>query len=117
MIGANVSKAGMPSTGAQPVRVMLVDDSAVIRGMVKRWLEESDEIEIIATAHNGEIAVSEAASKNPDVIILDIEMPRMDGMTALPKILEACPGVKVIMSSTRPSYSLRGTLAMWAASS
>ena len=86
--------------GADRLRVLLVDDSAVIRGMVTRWLLEAGNIEIVGAVSDGEQAVLKAAAEKPDVVVLDIEMPRMDGMTALPKILEKSPDTKVIMSST-----------------
>lgn len=81
-------------------RVMIVDDSAVIRGLVTRWLETDPGITVVATAHNGLSALRALKSAQPEVVILDIEMPEMDGMTALPKIIETMPGVKVIMAST-----------------
>ena len=69
------------------VKVMLVDDSAIIRGLIARILAEDSAIEVIAQASNGESALAELSRLVPDVIILDIEMPVMDGLTALPAIL------------------------------
>lgn len=86
--------------GAAPVRVLVVDDSAVIRGLVKRWLDEADGIEVAGSASNGKLAVEAAGTLSPDVVVLDIEMPVMDGLEALPGILKAAPGVRVIMAST-----------------
>lgn len=88
------------AVGVDRIRALVVDDSAVIRGMVSRWLEESGSVEVVGSVPDGERAIAEVASKAPDVVILDVEMPRMDGMTALPKILEADPDIKVIMAST-----------------
>ena len=81
------------------ITVALVDDSSVIRGALARIIETDPNIEIAASVSNGEMAVSIAASKKPDVMILDIEMPVMDGLTALPKILEKSPKTKVVMFS------------------
>lgn len=78
---------------------MIVDDSAVIRGGLKHILEEDPQIEITGSAQNGELAIKEAERKKPDIIILDVEMPVMDGLTALPKILDVSPNSKVIMFS------------------
>jgi two-component system chemotaxis response regulator CheB len=89
-----------PETDSNQIRVMLVDDSAVVRGFISRILESESGIQVIASVSNGEMGVLSAKRHNPDVVILDIEMPVMDGITALPKILEASPGVKVIMCST-----------------
>lgn len=85
---------------ANKIRVMVVDDSAVIRGLTKRILISDDDIEVVASVGNGEQAVRSLKQGGIDVIILDIEMPTMDGITALPLLIEADPGVRIIMSST-----------------
>ncbi|MEQ9642721.1 MAG: chemotaxis response regulator protein-glutamate methylesterase [Alphaproteobacteria bacterium] len=85
---------------ADAIRVLVVDDSAVIRGLVCRWLEEDGEITVVARASNGEVALRQAREHHPDVVVLDIEMPVMDGMTALKKMLADDAGLKVLMSST-----------------
>src|SRR5258708_37342373 len=85
---------------ASPIRVMVVDDSAVIRGLLTRALESDPEITVVASVANGQMAVSQVSRQETDVVVLDIEMPIMDGLTALPKILAAAPDVKVIMAST-----------------
>jgi two-component system chemotaxis response regulator CheB len=79
---------------------MVVDDSVVVRGLVSRWLNAIPEIDIVSSHRNGALAVADVLRSNPDVVVLDIEMPEMDGLTALPKLLEAKPGLKVIMAST-----------------
>jgi two-component system, chemotaxis family, protein-glutamate methylesterase/glutaminase len=80
--------------------VLVVDDSAIIRGLITRWLDADPLIQVVATASNGAIALRQVIETKPELVILDIEMPIMDGMTALPKILEADPDIKIIMSST-----------------
>ena len=93
--------AAQPASVAErPIAVMLVDDSAVIRGLLRRWLEEAPDIAVVATASDGETALRTAASARPDVLVLDIEMPKLDGLSALPRLLEEDPELKVIMSST-----------------
>jgi len=89
-----------PSGPAEKYRVMVVDDSSIIRGFISRYLEEDDAISVVATAANGNMALRNLTSARPDVVVLDIEMPEMDGMTALPKILETAPDVRVVMAST-----------------
>ncbi len=79
---------------------MICDDSAVIRGAVARMLEAEPGVRVVARAANGQAAVDELRRTPVDVVVLDIEMPVMDGMTALPLLLRAEPGVKVIMAST-----------------
>ncbi|MEZ5758043.1 MAG: chemotaxis response regulator protein-glutamate methylesterase [Emcibacteraceae bacterium] len=86
--------------GASPYRVMLVDDSSVIRGLMSRWLGADPAIEIVASASNGQVALNTLERADPEIIVLDIEMPVMDGLTALPKLLSIKPDVQVVMSST-----------------
>lgn len=83
-----------------PFRVMVVDDSAVIRGFIARWLEEDPEISVVSTASNGDIAVKTLRNSKAEVVVLDIEMPVMDGLTALPKLIEQVPDIKIVMAST-----------------
>jgi len=85
---------------AAPIRVMVVDDSAIVRGLITRTLKTEPRIEVTASCSNGEMAVTQAAKRALDVIILDIEMPVMDGLTALPKLLEVNPQARIIMAST-----------------
>ena len=80
--------------------MMVVDDSAVIRGFLTRALEGDDDIAVIESVSNGEQALKAIARSEVDIVVLDIEMPVMDGLTALPLLLKARPGVKVIMAST-----------------
>lgn len=82
------------------IKVMVVDDSAVVRGLVTRWIEEDPGLEVVARHGNGKLAVDDIAKSKPDVVILDIEMPVMDGLTALPLLLKNWPAAKVIMAST-----------------
>ena len=82
------------------VRVMVVDDSAVIRGLISRLLQEDPGIRVVTTASNGEQAINTLRRSSVDVIVLDIEMPVMDGLTALPRLLKVDPDVKIIIAST-----------------
>ena len=104
MVGSSARKAesGDIGRGSDRARyqVMVVDDSAVIRGLITRMLEADPDFKVVTTAANGEIAVRAVARYDIDVVILDIEMPVMDGLTALPLILKANPKVKVLMAST-----------------
>ena len=82
------------------IRVMLVDDSAVVRGMFDRALSADGAFEIVASAGNGEVAISMLRKIQVDVIILDVEMPVMGGIEALPHLLEIAPKSRIIMAST-----------------
>lgn len=85
---------------SRPISVMVVDDSAVVRGLLARMLGEDPSIEVAATASNGKIAVNELSKRRLDVVLLDIEMPVMDGMAALVALLAIQPELKIIMVST-----------------
>lgn len=85
---------------ADQTRVMLVEDSAVVRGMVRKWLQTIPGIEVVESAENGQVAIDRVADLRPDIIILDIEMPVMDGITALPTLLRKAPKAKVLVAST-----------------
>ena len=87
-------------TSATAARVMICDDSAVIRGALARILESDPEIAVVAKVENGKLAVDQVRAAQVDVVVLDIEMPVMDGLTALPQLLRADPGIRVIMAST-----------------
>lgn len=82
------------------ISIVLVDDSAVIRGALTRILSTDSDIEVVGSVSNGQIGVTMANAKKPDIIILDVEMPVMDGISALPEILKASPKTKVIMCSS-----------------
>src|ERR1700728_863321 len=82
-----------------PVRVLVVDDSAVMRQLLTTLLEADPEIEVVGTAADPQIARERIKALNPDVITLDIEMPHMDGLTFLRKIMTLRP-TPVVMIST-----------------
>jgi two-component system, chemotaxis family, protein-glutamate methylesterase/glutaminase len=79
---------------------MICDDSAVIRAAIGRILEADPGILVVARASNGQAALDAQKLHDIDVVVLDIEMPVMDGLTALPLLLAADPGLRVIMAST-----------------
>lgn len=86
-------------TAEAPVEVLLVDDSAVIRGMISRGLQGDPAIRVIGSASDGQNALAMLDALAPHVIVLDVEMPVMNGLEALPKILAKRPGTTVIMAS------------------
>lgn len=91
--------AGQSRPGGK-IRVMICDDSAVVRGLLSRLIESDPEFEIAATAANGEAAIRTLQRGPVDVIVLDVEMPVMDGLTALPKLLAVDRNVQIIVAST-----------------
>ncbi|MCQ8277832.1 chemotaxis response regulator protein-glutamate methylesterase [Acetobacteraceae bacterium KSS8] len=82
---------------------MICDDSSVIRSLISRILREEPSIEIVASVANGAVAVDTLKQTGADVIVLDVEMPVMDGLTALPLLLQIDPSVKVIVASALTS--------------
>jgi len=84
---------------ARKISVLVVDDSAVVRQTMREVLESDPEIEVIATAGDPFVAADRIAEQVPDVITLDIEMPRMDGLTFLKKLMSQHPIPVVICSS------------------
>ncbi len=85
---------------AKCINILVVDDSAIARGFITRWLESEADLRVVATASSGESALALLRLNQIDVVILDIEMPGMDGISALPKILQLSPHSQVIMAST-----------------
>ena len=93
------SRASLPLSAGEPYRVMVVDDSAMVRGLITRSLEVDNEIRVVASVSNGQMAISALSRQQVDVIILDIEMPVLDGISAIPGLLQVDPEVKIIMAS------------------
>lgn len=81
------------------IKVLIVDDSAFMRNALSSMLTSDPEIKIVGTARDGVEAIEKVASLKPDVVTMDVEMPRMDGITALKHIMEKTP-VPVIMVSS-----------------
>lgn len=84
----------------QPIRVMIVDDAVVVRGLVSRWVDAEPDLKIVASLRTGQDALDELERADPEVILLDVEMPVLDGMAALPLLLQKRADLAVIMVST-----------------
>src|SRR3954453_2562736 len=88
------------STRQQPLKVMVVDDSVVIRGMISRWIASEPDMVVAASLRTGLDAVNQVERVDPDVAVLDIEMPDLDGIQALPLLLAKKRNLTIIMAST-----------------
>jgi DNA-binding NarL/FixJ family response regulator len=82
------------------IRVLLVDDEAMIRTGLRMVLEAESDIEVVGEAADGAQAVTAAATLRPDVVLMDVRMPRLDGLAATQQILAANPAVKVVVLTT-----------------
>jgi two-component system chemotaxis response regulator CheB len=87
------------------IRCLIVDDSAVIRSVLQRMLSSDPEIEVVGSAQDPYVAREKLIELKPDVMTLDIEMPRMDGLTFLEKVMAAMPTRTLIISSLAKQQS------------
>ena len=94
----------------KPIRVLVVDDSAVVRTLIARVLGEAEGIEVVASASNGRIALERIEEFEPDLITLDIEMPEMDGLETVETIRKRGWGMPVIMFSTLTEHGGAATM-------
>src|SRR6478672_7995811 len=97
---ALTSPSAAASTRQEPIRVMVVDDSVVIRGLISRWIDAEPDMKVSASLRTGLDAVNQIERIKPDVAVLDIEMPDLDGLSALPQLLAKKRDLVIIMAST-----------------
>ncbi|TMJ85753.1 MAG: chemotaxis response regulator protein-glutamate methylesterase [Alphaproteobacteria bacterium] len=97
---ALTSSPAPASSRQQPLRVMVVDDSVVIRGLISRWIASEPDMVVAASLRTGLDAVNQLERINPDIAVLDIEMPELDGISALPLMLAKKRNLIIIMAST-----------------
>jgi two-component system chemotaxis response regulator CheB len=112
MVHAAVSEDGQGGAWlpGPKARVLIIDDSVVARGLFNRWVSEHPRLVVAGTAADGVNGIRAAARLKPDIIILDLDMPVMDGLTALPDILKASPGSAVVIASSLTARSARLTM-------
>jgi DNA-binding NarL/FixJ family response regulator len=82
-----------------PIRVLVCDDVEAYRALMRYTLPEDPGIEVIGEAANGKAAIERAAELQPDVVLLDLTMPLLDGIDAIPQVLERAPGARVVALS------------------
>jgi DNA-binding NarL/FixJ family response regulator len=87
------------SPGERRDRVLVVDDAANLRELLTLLLDSEDDFEVIGTACDGEQAMVVAEALQPDIVLLDLAMPIMDGMQALPQIRRCLPGAIIVIFS------------------
>jgi len=91
----------------RPITVLVVDDEARIRRFARLLLESDSKVSVVGEADNGEAAAALARELSPDVIVMDISMPVMNGLDAARKILRDCPDVRIIMTTAMGSEPYR----------
>src|SRR3569833_3106223 len=84
---------------ADEIRVMVVDDAAIVRSLLSRWVEETPGLRLVAALRNGREAIERLDHARPDVVVLDVEMPVLDGISTLPRLLERRRDLVIIMAS------------------
>jgi len=92
-----------------PYKILIVDDNAAIRSLLRSLIEPKSEYQVCGEAENGEVAVLKVQELNPDVVILDLQMPVMDGLTAARHIAAASPQTAMLiltMHATDQLYKL-----------
>ncbi len=83
-------------TSAHPIRVFLCDDVLAFRSLMRFVLEEDPGIRVVGEAGDGQAGVDGVAREKPDVVLLDLSMPLLDGLEAIPLMLDVSPGSKII---------------------
>ncbi|NJR44920.1 MAG: response regulator [Hyellaceae cyanobacterium CSU_1_1] len=84
----------------QEIKILLVDDQSFARRFISKQIETVNHLRIIGMAGNGQEAIAMVESLQPDVVLIDLEMPEMDGVTAIEIIVERFPGCKVLVLSS-----------------
>jgi two-component system, NarL family, response regulator LiaR len=90
----------------RPIRVMIVDDHAVVRSGLSAFLLAYDDLELVGEAGGGKEAVANCRQNAPDVVLMDLVMPEMDGAETTREILKTCPNIKVIALTSFPEEDL-----------
>jgi DNA-binding NarL/FixJ family response regulator len=104
-----------PDPVAAPLGVLVIDDEPRHRALVRYAADARTDVVIIGEAHNGRRGVELAGQLQPDVVVLDLRMPTMDGLTALPLILRAAPFARVVIWSSGGPLELEAAVEAGAA--
>jgi len=92
-----VTRQGIAATAKTPIRVLVVDDQAIVRKGIRALLEEVEAIAVVGEASNGKEAVAQALALHPDVTLMDLAMPEMDGLEAIRQITARQAGARILV--------------------
>jgi two-component system chemotaxis response regulator CheB len=104
------ASSAAPAPAKGEIRVMVVDDAIVVRSLMSRWINEQPDLTLVAALRSGREAVDQFEQHNPDVVVLDVEMPQLDGISTLPLLLAKKRNLVIIMASALTRDNAETTL-------
>jgi DNA-binding NarL/FixJ family response regulator len=87
-------------------RILIVDDNSMIRSSLRSWIEGNADFQVCGEAENGQIAIEKVEEMHPDIVILDLQMPVMNGLDAARQISHVAPETAMVMFTMHPSAEL-----------
>ncbi len=109
-LGVCTTAEAASAGGRGPIRVLIVDDSATIRSVLSATLGADPDLRVVGTAINGQVALTSIAASPPDIVLLDVEMPVLDGISTLREIRRMHPKLPVLMFSSLTERGSKATL-------
>jgi len=91
----------------QPIRVLVVDDSAAVVGSIRQFLAAQTGVTVVATAHGGRAAIETCRQDQPDLVVMDVHMPELDGLKSAARIRREFPNIRIILISVDQGVELQ----------
>lgn len=105
--GGGAVRYGQPAVGQEPVRVLIVDDHELFARTLEVFLDNSDAVEVVGVAHDGVEAVAIAAARDPQVVLMDVGLPGIDGFEAARRLLAIRRGARILALTARSEDEVR----------